>query len=226
MEDKKFIYESLSEKDLNRDNYGNFAACEGLWQPVSEDAVKTIMERVKACFATDAELRKKDAGYVGTARSAEDYEWENVKKRLYAGKVVDAMICLFRKIEPDAPKCPTCGCSILDSGCHHPLSHRLYCTDCGNRIIRELSGAEGKVRIYVDSIHVTYVNKALYSAFCSEIGLTNFPAWVKELAEEDFDISLTDEESVDQLKAAVTGAAYDSIREWLQYHMRLELGVE
>ena len=103
MEDKKFIYESLSEKDLNRDNHGSFAACEGLWQPVTEDAVRTIMERVKACFVTDDELRKKDAGYIGTARSAEDYEWENVKKRLDAGKVVDAMICLIRKIEPDAP---------------------------------------------------------------------------------------------------------------------------
>ena len=106
---------------------------------------------------------------------------------------------------------------------HNPFSKKLFCSSCGARLAKELSSADGKTRIYVNSIHVTYVNKALYAYFLRETGLTDFPGWVRELADADFGIYLCDEESVDQLKKAVSEALYDSIREWLQYRMRLEL---
>ena len=75
--ENKYIYEALDVKDKK----GSFAACEGLWQPATEDSVKAIVERVKACCETDEAVREKNPGYVGIARSAKDYEWENVKKR-------------------------------------------------------------------------------------------------------------------------------------------------
>ena len=107
--ENKYIYEALDVKDKK----GSFAACEGLWQPATEDSVKAIVERVKACCETDEAVREKNPGYVGIARSAKDYEWENVK----------AM--------PDAPKCPECGCSILDGGYHVPTTGENICSDCG-----------------------------------------------------------------------------------------------
>ena len=91
--ENKYIYEALDVKDKK----GSFAACEGLWQPATEDSVKAIVERVKACCETDEAVREKNPGYVGIARSAKDYEWENVKKRLDAGKVVDGKIVVNLK---------------------------------------------------------------------------------------------------------------------------------
>lgn len=221
--DKDYIYESLDAKDLKRENNGNFAACESLWQPCPADGVKQIVSRIQDFCEFDADFLAKNKNYDGIPYSTEDYKWENVVKRLDAGKVVDGLITYVRKIMPDAPKCPTCGCSILDGGYHNPFSKKLFCSSCGARLAKELSSADGKTRIYVNSIHVTYVNKALYAYFLRETGLTDFPGWVRELTDADFGIYLCDEESVDQLKKAVSEALYDSIREWLQYRMRLEL---
>lgn len=125
--ENKYIYEALDVKDKK----GSFAACEGLWQPATEDSVKAIVERVKACCETDEAVREKNPGYVGIGRSAKDYEWENVKKRLDAGKVVDGLVLYIRKAMPDAPKCPECGCSILDGGYHVPTTGENICSDCG-----------------------------------------------------------------------------------------------
>ena len=193
--DKDYIYESLDAKDLKRENNGNFAACESLWQPCSADGVKQIVSRIQDFCEFDADFLAKNKNYDGIPYSTEDYKWENVVKRLDAGKVVDGLITYVRKIIPDAPKCPTCGCSILDGGYHNLFSKKLFCSSCGARLAKELSSADGKTRIYVNSIHVTYVNKALYAYFLRETGLTDFPGWVRELADADFGIYLCDEET-------------------------------
>ena len=86
--DKDYIYESLDAKDLKRENNGNFAACESLWQPCSADGVKQIVSRIQDFCEFDADFLAKNKNYDGIPYSTEDYKWENVVKRLDAGKVV------------------------------------------------------------------------------------------------------------------------------------------
>jgi len=44
---------------------------------------------------------------------------------------VDGLVLYIRKAMPDAPKCPECGCSILNGGYHVPTTGENICSDCG-----------------------------------------------------------------------------------------------
>lgn len=125
--------------ELFKDKYQNFAACEPYWRPVETKKVKALLGAL--CYTPEDYQRAILSAYVTLTN-----QWDKVQSGeftsyptddaaqtlLDAGKVISTPICYIRKVT-DKPKCPKCGCSIMENS---PALSRVdnktaICSACG-----------------------------------------------------------------------------------------------
>lgn len=131
MEKHEAEFEQLPEKTLEN-NYGDFRSCEGAWNPMTRADAKRFLTAAKNFNDSMLAMGSSHLVLTGSGAPLEDPE-----------KAMDEMVetgCVlylplgYMRAKNDLPKCPRCGCSIMDEA-HQAVSRydntTVICSDCG-----------------------------------------------------------------------------------------------
>lgn len=77
-----------------------------------------------------------------------------------------------------------------------------------------------RVKITMYRTHLAYIDRSFMQAFDRHCRVVNFAAWIRQQAEEDFGLVITDAEDLVQLSELVTAYYYSNKTEWLRDKMR------
>lgn len=80
-----------------------------------------------------------------------------------------------------------------------------------------------RVKITMYRTHLAYIDRPFLQAFDQHCQVVNFAAWIRQQAEEDFGLVMTNADDLMQLSALVTARYYSDKTEWLRDKMRIAL---
>lgn len=78
-----------------------------------------------------------------------------------------------------------------------------------------------RIRLYGE--HLGYISSNLYDSFLRACNILDYASWVKSKAYDDFDLYITNKESIEELKKYVVKNYYEDIADWLREKMRKEI---
>ena len=77
-----------------------------------------------------------------------------------------------------------------------------------------------KIRIRLYGQHLAYINSFLYYSFVQKCEVLDYSSWIKKMAKKEFDILITGEDSIEELKTKVINSYFEDIGDWLRQRMR------
>lgn len=80
-----------------------------------------------------------------------------------------------------------------------------------------------KIRIRLYGQHLAYIGYDLYHNFTHICKVLDYSSWIKKRANIDFNLMITSDKSIDELKIAVNENYFEDIADWLREKMREEI---
>lgn len=79
---------------------------------------------------------------------------------------------------------------------------------------------QDRIKIIMYRSHLAYIDPVLMAAFDHHCAVVNFSAWIRQQAQQDFGLVITNKEDLLALDEAVTEHYYSDKTEWLREKMR------
>jgi hypothetical protein len=80
-----------------------------------------------------------------------------------------------------------------------------------------------KNKVILYGRHFAYIDSDFMESFLRFCKVSNFASWLRKQAKRDFDLEISDENSISQLDKLVAQHYYSDKTEWLREKMRLEM---